>query len=207
MTGLRLDQLEQARPDPERHWLIDGMVRAGSRTLVLGGPGSGRTLLATELACAVATFTGCLGGPPPRQAGRTIVVTDDPFETAQTARRLLTGRGLVRAAEAVWLPRPADPGQLPLQLCALSAQPAHLVVLDLNVTRGTCGRLAGWFDTAARQGTTVVVLQRQDEDDWTGWRNRHATVSFDSCQQILAVTPDRGPARRALLISTPTTRG
>lgn len=86
------------RPVPKRQWLVDGLVPGGTVTLLGGDGGTGKSLLALQLAVAVATATPWLGMPV-RSGG--VIFTSAEDDEAELHRRLsdiLGAQGLTYGA-------------------------------------------------------------------------------------------------------------
>lgn len=86
------------RPVPERQWLVNGLVPGGTVTLLGGDGGTGKSLLALQLAVAVATGTPWLGMPV--QSGGVIFTSaeDDEAELHRRLSEILQAQGLTYGA-------------------------------------------------------------------------------------------------------------
>lgn len=90
--GRSLDEVQRAlQPNPDRHWIIPGAVRAGACIAMYGGVAQGR-LLAAEMAVSALTFTRFMGTLPPWIAAQVAYLAADPYSAVQTLQKLLAGR-------------------------------------------------------------------------------------------------------------------
>lgn len=112
-TGAALADL----PVPDRKWLVHDLIPSGTVTLLGGDGGTGKSLLALQLAAAVATSTGWLG--------RGVLGGNAVFLSAEDDRDELHRRlaDVVRASGLAW----KDLGNL--DLCSMAGEDALLATI------------------------------------------------------------------------------
>ncbi|MBI1416075.1 MAG: AAA family ATPase [Limimaricola sp.] len=131
-------------PVPDRRWLIEGLVPDRNVTLLTGDGGTGKSLLALQMAVAVATGAEWLGQPV--RAGRAVVVSaeDDADEVHRRLHGIALGLGMglgdmprlvfrSLVGEGALLAEKGRTGFKPTALLAeieAAAEGARLVVLD-----------------------------------------------------------------------------
>lgn len=86
-----LKDLALVPPDPARHWLLEGVLPAGSIADVRGSPRSGKTLFCAGLAAAVATGATVFDKMRPERVGPVIYATRDPYGANKLLRAILAG--------------------------------------------------------------------------------------------------------------------
>jgi hypothetical protein len=134
-----LEEIEAtARPDSNRHWILPGAVRTGTKILMTGADEPTLNLVAAELAVSATTYTRFMGTIPPWIAAATMYVTNDMYMTSTNIRRLLNGRGLEKSPEDLhivpfdhyfqWLVQWGAPSAVTANLAVHNT--AKLLVLD-----------------------------------------------------------------------------
>ncbi len=104
---------------PRREWIIDGLVPDSVVTMLSGDGGTGKSLLALQLAAAVATGRAWVGRMPNRAGPAMVLSAED--DSAELHRRLAD----IAAAEDLSL---AD--LAPLHIASLAGEDALLATLD-----------------------------------------------------------------------------
>ena len=104
---------------PRREWIIDGLVPDSVVTMLSGDGGTGKSLLALQLAAAVATGRAWIGRKPDRAGPAMVLSAED--DSAELHRRLAD----IAAAEDLSL---AD--LAPLHITSLAGKDALLATLD-----------------------------------------------------------------------------
>ena len=100
LTGYTLAELRQL-DFPAHRWIIEGLIPAGSLTLLVGRPKAGKSLLAIDLLASVATGTDFLGLPV--EAGKAVYLPaeDSP---ALVRERLEARLGAAEAPDLIVCP-------------------------------------------------------------------------------------------------------
>jgi hypothetical protein len=171
----RADQIEIRPPD----WLLRGILECDTLALIFGDPGSGKSFLAIDWACRIATGTpwrghGVRGGPVVYVAGEGQQGLGRRLRAWQECNGVsLTGVNLY-VAPAVAIP---DPGRLAELTAAIEgqAEPPALIVLDTlarcfgggdeNSTQDM-SRFVSACDAMRRQwGCTILVVHHTGHAD------------------------------------------
>lgn len=131
---------------PSRKWLVRGLVPSGTVTLLGGDGGTGKSLVALQLAGAVATGRAWLGLPVERGRALFLSAEDDAEELhrrmADIARA--TGTGLDAFGD--------------LMLCSVAGKDALLAALERGGTLTRTALFDMLDDTIARDAPSLVVL-------------------------------------------------
>lgn len=156
----------EGQPAPAREWLVPDVIPMATVTALYGDGGNGKSLLALQLAAAVATGTPWVGLPTRRGTALALMAEDDEFELRRRIRDVTvplggepTGALFVRDAVGDGPLVDLDPrkGIVPNRLYAqfkkaiADAQPA-LVVVD------TLGALFPGNENDRAQATAFVRL-------------------------------------------------
>lgn len=92
---------------PEIEWLVEGLIPIQTRGLLVGSPKDGKSILALDLAMALATGSPWLGHQVPSRRRVAIISREDaPRETARRLHALAKGsapRGVEILAGAMWV--------------------------------------------------------------------------------------------------------
>lgn len=87
---------EIMRGQPDVEWLVPGIIHKGGKGLIVAAPKAGKSLLAVDLAVALASQQSWLGQPILSRQVRTAVVSreDGPAMTKRRVGQFVTARGL-----------------------------------------------------------------------------------------------------------------
>jgi len=147
-----------AKPD-EIHWLIEPLIEAGQSVALYAAPGTGKSLLALELAAALATGRPALGNPPRQPV--TVVYIDVENRQPSLVERLQAYRY-----------EPGDLGRLVLfsfpSIAALDSLAGGQQILALAVTHQAVIVI---IDTTSR----VVAGKENDADTYLAFY-RHTVI-------------------------------
>ena len=151
LTLIRADQIEMRPPD----WLLRGMLERDTFAMVFGDPGSGKSFLAIDWACRVATGTPWRGHPV--KPGPVVYIAGEGqqgFGRRIRAWQEHHGVSLAGAplfvARAVAIPEPSQLGELIVAIEQDVGRPA-LIVLD------TLARTFGGGDENSTQDMSRFV--------------------------------------------------
>lgn len=182
-------------------WLVDDLLIAGAVNLIYGLGGSGKSVLAIDLACALAagweTWRGRAAAPGPV----VYIAAEAPEEVAQRKRAWKAARGVPTLPGFYLVPERVpllDPGAVPALLASLPPEAAHpaLFVVDTlaRTMRGgdeNSGQDMGRVFEAAEQlrdatGATILIIHHSGKDTSRGARGS-SLLTFDA-RQALSVT-------------------
>lgn len=151
----------------EPPWLVPGMgIGPGAYTLISGAPGQGKTLLALDLARAVATGGSFLGEHPVARPGRVLFIDHEAGRFSTTRRRQLL-QIPDRAVDIVTLPAWSFGTQEGPTALARAAQYYTLIVIDnlratLPEQDENSSDIRNWFkrlnQISELTGVTLVVI-------------------------------------------------
>jgi hypothetical protein len=179
-----LKDLALLPPDPERHWLLEGILPAGSITDVRGPARSGKSLFCAGLAASVSTGAPAFGKLRPERMGPVVYATHDPYGLNKTLRAVLAGAEQQLPADlTVVMPTERDaPDVNPKDLArtfvdkVLNLNPRPILVIDddsilscaydvvaESIDKKMRDLVIHEFQRLIRIGTNVVVAHRMVE--------------------------------------------
>jgi len=80
MKAQSLEEIEQnIKPDPKKHWVIPGTVRAAISTAIIGPDCREKQIVLACMAISSTAFTKFMGYLPPLMTSNTLFVIDDIF--------------------------------------------------------------------------------------------------------------------------------
>lgn len=197
----------RAMPDPE--WLIHGTLPADSFTVIYGAPGAGKSFMALDMACSVAsghTLHGAqvrrgqvlvavgegLRGMKPREEAWSLAhleadadALDKNLHILPKAVHLLEPKDadmLVNTAEYL-----ADTGDEPLRLVIIDTWARALVGGDENSAKDTGIAIDVCERIRERTGATVLIVHHTGAD---GQRERGSTALRGAADTSIAMTKD-----------------
>ncbi|MBI1373919.1 MAG: AAA family ATPase [Phycisphaera sp.] len=171
----RADQIEMRPPD----WLLRGMLERDTFALIFGDPGSGKSFLAIDWACRVATGTpwrghGVTGGPVVYVAGEGQQGFGRRIRAWSEHQGVSLDGAPLFVAPAVAIPDPPQLGELAVAIDEALAPPA-LIVLDTlartfgggdeNSTQDMSRFVSACDAIRRRYGCTILVVHHTGHAD------------------------------------------
>lgn len=166
-----------ALEDTGDRWIVDGLIQKGSRMIIYGPPGLGKSLIALDLALSVATGTPFLGEHTPQATGPVLVYSTEGDIMSNRDRLLM----IANAHEA--------PEEIPLSFSQ------EAVLLDEESEAGSFFRILG------RLQPFLLILDPLDSFFWGEENSATATkpIRHFLNRVVQEINPDNGGCAVVLL--------
>jgi hypothetical protein len=163
-----LEEMEAAaKPDPERHWILPGTVKAGIKLAIIGKECKAKQIIAADLAISATAFTKFVGAFEPQLAARTLYVTDDELATSTIFRKLLNGHR-VKDPDDLELVYDTYGEELPSfwqdLVDEIETKKIKLVIVENNSSHSLPRNKV---NTLINNGVTVVSIRDNDQNFFT----------------------------------------
>lgn len=198
----KLDEMERvSKPDPKKHWILPGTVRAGAKIALTGNKDAGKSLVAAEIAISASTGTKFFSMVDPWITGRTLYFAGDTYKTTTMLRNILNGRGIKAPEDLRLVPAPDNSyrahgihTQYTLFWDAIRTTVQEfnpkLIIIDPDTDFIMEGK-ANSVELVKRKtlqffhlGITVILCSR-NPDMWRDWRDSQLVVEQDTARNIL----------------------